>query len=156
MKRLLLFFNLLIVLVIPLAACKTSTTLSVGLSYDDAVLAKKVDGVWHKVEDAKIAKGDTVGIVFLNVSGFKKGEDGLNWMDIDVKVTNSEGSVIRDAKNLLGESGKMTLENNTAESPVGSMETTSDIPSGEYKINVTVYDRIGGGTVTCTKNFYIE
>lgn len=155
-KKVFLLFSLCVLLTIQLTGCRTETSLSTGLSFKNSILAKKVDGSWSEVTDAKFAKGDTVGLVLLNVSGFKKGEDGLNWMDIDVELQDSNGTVVSIDKGLLGESGKMVLENNIAESPVGSFYTSTDIPSGKYNIKVTVYDRIGGGKVVCSKSFYIE
>ena len=156
MRKIFLFVTISIFIILQLTGCKTETSLSLGLSYEDAVLAKKVDGSWNAVKDTKFAKGDTVGLVLLNVSGFKKGEDGLNWMDIDVEVKDTEGKIILDEKGLLGDSGKMELENNIAKSPVWSFATNSDLASGKYNIKVTVHDKIGGGKVMKSMSFNLE
>jgi hypothetical protein len=155
-KKLLLLFGVSILLIFQLAGCRTGSSVSVGLSFDDSILAKKVDDSWTEVKDTKFAKGDTIGLIILNVSGFKKGEDGLNWMDIDVEVKDSKGTVILSEKGLLGEAGKIALENNIAESPVGTFSTSSDMASGKYDMKVTVHDKIGGGKVSCSKSLYIE
>ena len=156
MKKLLLLFSISILVILQLVGCRTQTTLNVGLSFEDSVLAKQVDGKWNVVKDTKFAKGDTIGLILLNVSGFKKGDDGLNWMDIDVEAKDSEGKVILDQKGLLGESGKMELENNIAKSPVGNIVTTDKFPAGKYDIKVTVHDKIGGGKAVNSRSFFIE
>jgi len=145
-----------ILVVLLLTGCRTESSLSFKLSYEDSVLAKNVDGSWEIVEDTKFAKGDTIALILLNVQGFEKGEDGLNWMDIDVEVKDSKGTVILNEKNLLGESGKLELENNTADSPYGSFITNNDTPSGKYEMKVTVHDKIGGGKAVCSKSLIIE
>lgn len=156
MKKIFLLFSLFILLTIPLTGCRTESSLNIGLSYEEAILAKQIDGLWNQVTDAQFAKEDTIGLVLLNVSGFEKGEDGLNWMDIDVELKDAEGTIVNEEKSCLGESGKMDLENNIAKSPVGSFFASKEIPTGQYMLTVTVYDKIGGGKVVCNKRLYIE
>ena len=71
-KKLLLLFGVSILLIFQLAGCRTGSSVSVGLSFDDSILAKKVDDSWTEVKDTKFAKGDTIGLIILNVSGFKR------------------------------------------------------------------------------------
>lgn len=160
MRKILLLITISMLIILQLTGCnaetKTESSFNIGLSFEDAILAKKVDGSWEAVKGTKFVKGDTVGLVFLNVSGFKKGEDGLNWMDIDVEVKDTERKVILDEKGLLGDSGKMVLENNIANSPVGSFTTNSDLVSGSYNIKVTVHDKIGGGKAMKSMSFILE
>ncbi len=156
MKKLLVVIISLILMITQLAGCTTETSVKLGLSFEKSVFAKEVDGKWNIVDGAKFSKGDKIGLVLLNVSGFKKGDNGLNWMDIDVEVTNPEGKVILEEKGLLGESGKIDLENNIAESPVGSFSTNDSLASGKYSIKVTVYDKIGGGKATNSKSFTLD
>jgi hypothetical protein len=139
-----------------LPACRASTSLSVGLSVDDAVLAAKTDDQWQVVEDNVFQRGDIIGLVMLNVSGFKKGEDGLNWMDLDLVVKGPDGAVILDEKELLGEAGHIDMPDNTAKSPVGSFYTTDELEPGDYVIKVTLYDKVGKGSTTHTKKIILE
>jgi len=142
------------ILVFP--ACRGSSSLSVGLSAEDIVLAIKTDGQWDVVESNVFQRGDIIGLVMLNVSGFKKGDDGLNWMEIDLQVKGPDGEVVLDEKELLGEAGHIDMENNTAESPLGSFYTQDDMPTGEYVMKVTLYDKVGKGNIAHSEKIIIE
>jgi len=142
-------------LIAQLAAC-IETSVSLGLSFEKSIIAKKVDGKWQPVENQKFKKGDKIGLVLLNVSGFKKDKNGLNWMDLDVEVKDSNGKIILTQTGLLGESGRMDFKNNVAESPVGSFVTNNTIASGKYNIKVTVHDKIGGGKTENSRSFQLE
>lgn len=150
----LIVLSILFTMLLP--ACRASTSLSVGLSVEDTVLAVKTDDQWNVSESNVFQRGDIVGLVMLNVSGFKKGDDNLNWMEIDVQVKGPNGEIILDEKELLGEAGHMDMENNTAESPVGSFYTTPDLDSGEYVLTVTVYDKVGKGKATHSEKIILE
>lgn len=150
----LIVFTILFTMFLP--ACRSSTSLSVGLSVKDKVLAVKTDGQWNAAESNVFQRGDIIGLAMLNVSGFKKGEDNLNWMEIDVHVKGPDGEVILDEKELLGEAGHIDMENNTAESPVGSFYTSTELEPGEYIFTVTVYDKVGNGKVTHSEKIILE
>jgi len=155
MRKALLFF-VIITVIFALIACEKSTSVSVGLSADDTILAKQSGDQWDPVNNGKFKKGETVGLVMLNVKAFKKGNDGLNWIDMDVEVKDPDGKVILSEKDLLGDSGKLDLKDNIAKSPVGNFSTTSSLQSGKYTIKVTVYDKIGKGYTTNSKTFDLE
>ena len=127
-----------------------------GLQIEKSVLAKKAGGTWHPVKDASFQKGDVVGLIFLNVRGFEKGKDGLNWMDLDIEVKSSEGEVILEQSDMLGEKGHVKMKNNLAESPVGSFNTTPEMESGKYTIKLTVKDKVGGDIASESKSFTLE
>lgn len=146
----------ILMLIILFPACRASTSLSVGLSPDDTVLAIKTDDQWQVVDSNVFQRGDIIGLVMLNVSGFKKGEDGLNWMDIDLEVKGPDGAVILDEKELLGEAGHIDMENNTAESPLGSFYTTEELEPGEYVMKVTLYDKVGKGSTSHSEKIILE
>jgi hypothetical protein len=135
--------------------CQETST-SFGLEIEDTVLAKKEAGTWQPVKEAKFKKGDEIGLVLLNVKGFKKGKDGLNRIDLDVQVKGPDGEIILEKKNILGEAGHVNLKNNIAESPVGSFSTTPELESGKYTIKVTIKDKIGGGSASTSKSFTLE
>jgi hypothetical protein len=137
-------------------ACQISTSVSTGLSFEKTTMAKKVDSAWSEVTDKKFAKGDNIGLLLLNVSGFKKGDDGLNNMNIDVEVTDPDGKVIASSTDILGDAGKVDLPDNIAKTPIGTYQTTADMASGTYKIKVTVNDKISGGSATATETFELN
>ncbi len=150
----LILLMLISTLVFP--ACRGSASLSVSLSAEDIILAVKTDEQWNVVESNVFQRGDIIGLVMLNVSGFKKGDDGLNWMEIDLQVKGPDGEVVLDEKELLGESGHFDMENNTAESPLGSFYTQNDMPTGEYVMKVTLYDKVGKGSIAHSEKIIIE
>ena len=61
-----------------------------------------------------------------------------------------------DEKELLGEAGHIDMENNTAESPLGSFYTQDDMPTGEYVMKVTLYDKVGKGNIAHSEKIIIE
>lgn len=145
-----------IILLLSLTSCQTSTSFSKGLTVEETLLAKLNGDTWERANDDKFQKGDTIALFFLNVSGFKKDSEGLNWIDIDVEVKGPNGSIILDEKGLLGNSGHIALVDNIAESPYGSFNTDSTIDSGRYVIKVTIHDKIGKGKTVASKSFVIE
>lgn len=155
-KRAAGFVLFLSMFVIIFPACRASTSLCVGLSPDDTVLAIKSDNQWQVVDSNVFQRGDVIGLVMLKVTGFKKGEDGLNWMDIDLLVKGPDGEVILDEKELLGEAGHIDMENNTAESPLGSFYTSEELEPGEYVMQVTLYDKVGKGSTSHSEKIILE
>ena len=94
---------------------------------------------WNKSISDKFIKGESIGLALLNVSGFKKGKDGLNWIDIDVEVKNPSGTIIVDDKNLLGDSGKIVLENNVARCPIAPFYTHYDVSHLSWLTSFLLY-----------------
>jgi hypothetical protein len=136
--------------------CRASSA-AYGLNYQKAVLARMTsDGKLMPAEDGIFKKGEDVYLVLLNVGEFKSGKDGLNWFDIDAKVTDPDGKVILLKTSMLGEHGHIKLENNAAKSPHVYMKTSSVLASGKYKIHMKVYDKIGKGSVSVSKTFVLQ
>lgn len=127
-----------------------------GLTIQDSALAKRGAETWKRAKDGTFQKGDMVGLVLLNVSGFEKGDDGLNRMDLDIEVKGPDGEIISAKSDILGEEGHANLENNTAESPIGTFNTTPELESGEYTIELTVKDKVGKSRASRRKTFTLE
>lgn len=155
MKIVSLIVVLILILSLTLTACQTESSPQNKLSFAYAILSINDNGKWKPAGSSTFNKGDSIGIVFINVSGFKKDEEGLNHMDIDVEVTNSEGEIVLFQEGILGENGRTNMDNNTAGTPVGSVRT-EEFDKGTYSLKVTIYDRVGGGEVVDTKSFTLE
>jgi len=132
-------------------------SLNAKLSFTEAVFARKnEDGNLQRVDDAVFNRGEIVHLVLLNVGTFVPAANGEHWFDIHMLVTNASGAVVLDQKNLLNENGKGVLKDNIAESPYGMFYTDLSMAPGEYKIKLTVEDRIGGQTLQVTRKFYLK
>jgi len=94
--------------------------------------------------------------VLVNVGPFKKGEDGLNWIEMDMEVRDPNGNIIFSEKGMLGENGHVNLPNNMATSPYGTFYTTTDLAPGKYKMTLTIYDKVGGGKASQSATFTLE
>jgi len=154
--RKIFYFVLSVMLLIQITGCQTYTSVSLGLKFEKSIMAKEVDGQWHKVSDQVFQKGDIVGLVLLNVSGFKKDDGGKNWVELGVEIKDSEGNVVLSQEDLLGEAGKKEMENNVEESLVGFVDTNKELEPGKYHFKLKVYDKIGGGTIESTRSFDLE
>jgi hypothetical protein len=147
----LVFFSFLMI-----HGCRTSSA-AYGLGYQKAVLARTTfGGKLMPVEDGVFKKGEGVYLVLLNVGKFKQDKDGLNWFEIDAKVTDPDGKVILLKTSMLGKHGHIKLKDNTAKSPHVYMRTSSALASGKYKIHMKVYDKIGKGSVNVSKTFVLQ
>ncbi|MEP0857504.1 hypothetical protein [Trichocoleus sp. DQ-U1] len=135
----------------------TSTPTSSRLTFEKSFLVRKTpDKKVVPVNDGVYKRGEDVQLVLLNVGKFKKGQDGKNWLDMDMEVKNAKGEVILVKKSLIGEKGHTALKDDVAASPNGTVNTTPKIQPGTYQIQLTIYDKVGGGRVTETKAFTLK
>ena len=135
----------------------TSTPASSQLTVEKSFLVRKTsDKKVVPVNDRVYKRGEDVQLVLLNVGKFKKGQDGKNWLDMDMEVKNAKGEVILVKKSLIGEKGHTALKDDVAESPNGTVNTTPKIQPGTYQITLTIYDKVGGGRVTESKPFTLK
>lgn len=127
-----------------------------GLTFDDAHLATPgTDGTLQPVNDGIFKRGAEVDLVLLNVRGFKRGTDGKYWFDINVTLSDSSDNILSVKHDILGDSGHQALENGIAKSPFASV-ATADLAPGKYKLKLTIYDKIGGGRASITKQFTVK
>ncbi len=159
MKKILFVLGLILVSFLTMGGCKveTSTGTSFGLTIEDAVFARmSADGKFVPAEGSVYKRGEKVHFILLNVDGFQKGDDGLNWFNLDMDVKGPNEEVILSQQGMLGEKGHVDLLNNTVPSPGGSLTTTAAMEPGNYKFKLTIYDKIGGGSASKTKTFILE
>lgn len=127
------------------------------LSVEEVLLAKGTGQDLQPVQEPVFQRGETVNMVLLNVSQFEKDAAGKHSFNIDMQVEDPDGKVIFDQQELLGEQGQgIELANNTAESPYGYFKTTPQMKPGEYTLTLTIYDDIGGGSVTKTETVTLQ
>jgi len=127
------------------------------LHFQEAVLARMVAGnKLARTQNEIFKKGEQVYLVLLHVGKFKQGKDGLNWFDINAKVTAPDGEVIFSKKDMLGKRGNIKIANGIVRSPHVIFKTSDLLSSGEYKIRMTIYDKIGSGIVSVGRKFILK
>jgi len=144
-----------LVSVLLFSCTSSSTSLLIGI--DDYSFARTgEDGRPVTIDDPVFQRGEDVHLVLLNVGPFKKDDEGLHWIDMDMEITGPDGTVVLAANNLLGENGHLTLENNYAPTPYATFSTTTDLTPGKYKFKAVIYDKVGSGKATQTATFTLE
>ena len=145
----------LIVLVISMSGC-TETSTSYGLGYDDVFIGRMdSSGTIVPSEDNVFNIGEDVYLVFTNVGTFKRGEDGKNWIEIDIEVKDSSGNIVFSEQDMLGEEGHVSLENDVASAPYGVI-STDELGSGKHIMKETIRDKIGSGKITSSIEFTLK
>jgi hypothetical protein len=137
--------------------CQFETSTSKGISIEKSELARiDENNQIIPTEDKTFKRGEDVHYILHNVGKFKEGEDGLHWLDMDLEVTDQDGNMILDAKEMLGENGHIKLEGGYASSPYGTFKTTGDLEPGRYRIKLIIYDRVGNGKATASSTVVLE
>ncbi len=127
------------------------------LKYDKTVFARILqDGTVDFLDDPLYIRGEPVHFALTNVGKFKRDEEGLNWVDLDLKVINPDGDTVMLKKGLLGKGGHLKLEDDIAPSPSGVYIPSRKVIKGTYKVYLTVYDRIGGESVSDSGTFRLR
>ncbi len=159
MRKILIIFGLIITALLTIGGCEvktsveTSTETSFGLTIQDAFFAEiGADGKFIPVDNV-LKVGEKINFVLQNVGKFKKGDDGLNFYDMDMEMKDSNGNIIATGKGLLGEDGHRALQNDI--SPALYTYFTANLPPGNYKIKLTIYDKIDGSSASKTKSFTV-
>lgn len=136
----------------------TSNSTSKLISIEDYTFALSGDGdQLIPIDDPAVFKrGDAVHLVLLYVGPFKKGDDGLNWFDLDMEIIGPDDTILLSQTGMLGDAGHVALVNNMAKSPYATYTTTSDIAPGKYKFKLTIYDKVGNGKASQTAAFTLE
>ncbi|OLP15738.1 hypothetical protein BST81_24780 [Leptolyngbya sp. 'hensonii'] len=117
------------------------------LTVEQAVLARRTGGskqepVLEPIANNVFKQGETVYLILKNTGKFKRGQDGLHHLEIDVQVREEEGKILIDKKRLLGKRGQLLLEKDIAQGPYGNVDIDQDAPPGDYSIGVTIYDLV--------------
>ena len=139
-------------------SCSPSTSTSKLITIDDYTFARQGDGEQLATisSPAVYKRGETVHLVLFNVGPFKKDDSGFNWFDIDVEIAGPDGTTVLSETGLLGDGGRLALENNIASSPEGTFTSTPEMAAGKYKFKISIYDKIGKGRATQTATFTLE
>jgi len=145
--------EIVVILLIFLALFGCSKSPSDQLIYENAVFAvESSDGSLQVLENKTYERETVVYLALTNVKGFQKDTDGLNKFDINVEISK-DGNVIVSNGNLLGEKGKLNLENNIAKSPYGTFTSDNTLEAGTYSFKITIKDLVIGKEVTTVENF---
>ncbi len=132
------------------------SSVSFMLGVEDKTFARMGDdGTLEKITDNVFEQGEEVHMVLINAGPFKKGEDGLNWFEMNLEVLDASGKVILHEKELLGEGGHIDLENNMAASPFATFFNTKSVAPGEYTFRLVIYDKLGSGKASQSSKFTI-
>jgi len=108
-------------------------------------------GQFHMEDPAIFEKGETVRFVLFNVGPFTKGDNGLCDIGIDFDVVNLNGEEILSLEDSLGNQSRSNLEGGMAEFLVTSFSTDDSLASGNYLLNVTIYDKLDGNSFNVVK-----
>jgi len=113
-------------------------------------------GEMNAAEPDSFRPGDEVSVVYLNVEGLQKGEDGLYWYDLDMVLKDVSGKVLFTQEDLLGEGGHRELAGGIAKSPAGTVTTYDEMPKGVYTLTVTLKDKVSGKSLTESREFTLK
>ena len=145
-----------LILAIFIGCSDVQTSKSVGLTIEQTLIGTYGEsGTINPVEKAEFQKGDAFSFVLMNVSGFKKGANGLNKFDMDVSVFDPDGNKVYEKKELLNGGYEADLPNNVSASSSVDFTIGPDYPAGKYKMTVDIYDKIGTGRASASRNFVV-
>ena len=137
-------------------ALSDPSTFRQGLDFERSVFAKVDDaGKVTILERGEYGRGEVVHFALMKVGKFKKGADGKHWVESDLKVRKGWKTIFVK-RGLLGEGGHVTLKNDEAESPSGVFTATASLKPGDYSMQLTVYDKVGGGKVRDRGTFTVK
>jgi len=108
------------------------------------------------VSEPVFRRGETIYLVLRQVQTFQAGADGKHFMDIDMMVTDPDGALVLDQKNLLGEKGNQVLPDGIAASPHGIFQSSVKLAPGEYTLALTIHDRIAQVKARVSRKFQLR
>jgi len=153
MKKLFMLLSAVCVLI---TACQFETSTSSGISVEDSELARITESEILTSSDGVFSRGEDIHLILHNVGKFKEGEDGLNWFDMDLEVLDADGNALFSQTGMLGDNGHLKLDNGMASSPYATFSPNETMEPGNYKMKVSIYDKVGKGKATVTKTFTLE
>jgi hypothetical protein len=143
-------------MMVVLSSCQPVGPLREGLNFEKSVFAKVDDaGKVTFLDKAEYERGEKVHFALMKVGKFQKGKDGKDWVDSDLKVRQGN-KMIFEKKGLMGEAGHVDLKDDMAESPTGVFTATASLKPGDYSMELTVYDKIGGGKARDSGTFTVK
>ena len=151
-----LFITLFLIILVSFLSCGDSLKMK-ELKVENVVIGVEdpENGTIVQVDTAIFKPGESVCIILINVSGFKKNEGGMNRFDMDVEIVNPDGKIVYSEKEVLGFKGWRNLKDNIATTPTALFTIGSSYPSGIYTFKVTIYDKVGKGSATVSETFEV-
>jgi S1-C subfamily serine protease len=122
------------------------------------------EAVWARLDasgkmvscEGRFRRGEKAHLILRQAGPFKAGPDGRCWFDLDMLVTGPGGQVVLEQKDLLGENGHVILPGAVAESPYGIFETSVAMEPGDYKMTLTLRDKVAGTAVPVVRPFTLS
>ena len=122
------------------------------------------EAIWARLDasgkliacDGRFRRGEKTHLILRQAGPFKAGADGLHWFDLDMTVTGPDGRVVLEKKDLLGENGHIKLPGGVAESPYGIFESAVAMDPGEYRMALTLRDKVAGTEVSIARPFSLS
>ena len=154
MRRIITILGIVLMFLSLIGGCKYEKSAHYGINAEGGgSFAKMTGDTLTPVKEPVFKRGENVYYVMFNVGPFKEGEDGKCWMDVDMRIRGPDDEIILQEEHLLGEKGRLVLQEGYAKSPFGAYETTNALKPGRYEMTVSIYDRIGEGVVTKINSF---
>jgi hypothetical protein len=148
----LLIFCLVLSLGLFLTSCSDKRIIALGLEADNFVISHTEDGPAAK--PLKFSPGDVIYIHFL-LKDYELDAQGMVWIQEDIVMTDSDGNRVIVEGNIIND--RVTPPEGVESIPIKNKITLFDtaVP-GDYKIEINVRDKIGGGTVNITTQITVE
>ncbi len=110
---------------------------------------RKPNGRLQRVKKPPFHRGETVALVLENVRGFEPNDQGRYEYNMDLRVDDADGEVVREETELFGLDHEGPLDSaNVAKAPFAYLEIHEHDPKGRFLMVVTMYDNVGGGSVS--------
>ncbi len=145
-------FCLILCFGLHLTSCSDKRIIALGLAADDFVISHTEDG--SAVKPPKFSPGDVIYIQFL-LSDYELDEQGMIWIQEDIVMLDADGIRVIVEGNIIND--RVTPPEGADSIPIKNKITLFDtaVP-GDYKIEINVRDKIGGGTVYISTEITVE
>lgn len=143
---LILFFGLY------LTSCSDERIIALGLEVDDFVISHVEDGPAAK--PPLFSPGDVIYFQFL-LTDYELDVQGMVWIQEDIIMLDAEGKRVVVEGNIIND--RVKPPEGAKSIPIKNKITLFDtaVP-GDYKIEINVRDKIGGGTVYISAGITVE
>lgn len=105
-------------------------------------------------KNSTIYSNQDILCTYVDISGFEKDVDGLNWIDVDVETRTKNNSLISVSKNIYGDDGRFELIVNTY-SGILITSKLKYLGNGNYSQTITIKDRVGKKSVSFKRNMTV-
>ncbi|GEM_PF-1863432 len=126
------------------------------LHVDGFFFAKRKEKGISAVDPPVFRRGDEVFMVLQNVGVFSRADDSLNHVELHMNIRNSDGELVEQKRNILGNRGKKDLKNNILNKPYVSYRTILTEHEGTYHFILTVVDRVSLDSCVIEADYFLE